>query len=53
MNRTGSRQTIRTTHRTTHRTQRASMNPYYMDDTAFTLSDILRHRAMTVPVDNR
>lgn len=49
MNRTGSRQTIRTT----HRTQRSSMNPYYMDDIAFTLSDILRDRAMDVPADNR
>jgi hypothetical protein len=49
MNRSETRQTIRTT----HRTQRASMNPYYMDDTAFTLSDILRDRAMNVSADNR
>ena len=42
MNRTASRQTVRTT----HRTRRASLNPYYMDDIAFTLADILRDRAI-------
>jgi len=30
----------------THRTRRPSLNPYYMDETAFTLADILRNRAM-------
>ena len=42
MKRTGTRQTVRTT----HRTRRPSLNPYYMDDIAFTLADILRDRAL-------
>ncbi len=49
MNRTASRQT----RRTEHRTQKPSMNPYYMDDTAFTLADIRRDRAMDTSADNR
>ena len=49
MNRTASRQKSHTA----HRTQRPSMNPYYMDDTAFTLADIRRDRAMDTSVDNR
>ncbi len=44
MNRTTTRKTVRTT----HRTRRASLNPYYMDDTAFTLGDILRERASDI-----
>lgn len=42
MNRTGIRQTVRTT----HRSRRPSLNPYYIDDTALTLADILRDRAL-------
>ncbi len=50
MNRTGIRHTVRTT----HRTRRPSLNPYFMDDTAFTLADILRDRALdTWPSVNR
>ena len=29
-----------------HRNPRASLNPYYMDDIAFTLADIRRDRAL-------
>ncbi len=39
---TGTRPTVRTM----HRTRRPSLNPYYMDDTAFTLADILRDRVL-------
>ena len=47
MNRTESRRTVRST----HRTRRPSLSPYYMDDTAFTLADIRRDRALdTSPV---
>ena len=38
MNRTGTRRTVRTT----HHTRRPSLSPYYLDDTAFTLAEILR-----------
>jgi len=31
--------------RTAHRTQKSSLNPYVLDDVAFTLSDIRRARA--------
>ncbi len=31
--------------RTTHRTQKSSLNPYVLDEVAFTLSDIRRARA--------
>jgi hypothetical protein len=37
--------TTRHATRTNHRTQRATLNPYVLDDTAFTPSDILRARA--------
>ena len=47
MNRTATRQTVRTT----HRTRRPSLSPYYMDDTAFTLGDILRNRALDASPD--
>ena len=47
MNRTGTYRTVRTT----HRTRRPSLSPYYMDDTAFTLADILRDRALVASVD--
>ena len=33
------------TARTAHRTQKSSLNPYVLDDVAFTLSDIRRARA--------
>ncbi len=47
MNRTASRQTVPST----HRTRRPSLSPYYMDETAFTLADIRRDRALgTSPV---
>ena len=49
MNPTASRQTSRTA----YHTQRPSMNPYYMDDTAFTLADIRRDRAMDTSADAR
>jgi hypothetical protein len=42
MNRTRSRRTAPSG----HRTRRASLSPYYMDDTAFTLGDILRDRPL-------
>ncbi len=35
--------------RTTYRTQKSSVNPYYVDDTAFTLADILRARVSDAP----
>ena len=47
MNRTGTRRTVRTT----HRTRRPSLSPYCMDDTAFTLAEILRDRALDVSAD--
>jgi hypothetical protein len=47
MNRTGIRRTVRTT----HRSGRPSLSPYYMDDTAFTLADILRDRAFDASPD--
>ena len=42
MNRTRSRRVVPST----HRTRRPSLSPYYMDETAFTLADILRGRAL-------
>ena len=35
--------------RTAHRTQKPSLDPYVLDDVAFTLSDILRARAQSDP----
>ena len=35
--------------RTAHRTQKPSLDPYVLDDVAFTLSDILRARAQSEP----
>ena len=47
MNRTESRGTVPSA----HRTRRHSLSPYYMDETAFTLADIRRVRALdTSPV---
>jgi hypothetical protein len=47
MNRTRSRRTAPSG----HRTRRPSLSPYYIDDTAFTLGDILRDRVLdTSPV---
>ena len=49
MNRTGSRRVVPST----HRTRRPSLSPYYMDETAFTLADIRRDRALdTSPAKN-
>ncbi len=47
MNRTGTRRTVRTT----HRTRQSSLNPYFMEDTAFTLADIQRYRALDTSAD--
>ena len=41
MSRTESRRTA-----PTYRTRRPSLSPYYVDETAFTLADILRDRAL-------
>jgi len=41
--------TTRPTTRTTHRTQKSSLNPYVLDDVAFTLSDIRWARAEGEP----
>jgi hypothetical protein len=41
--------TTRRATRTTHRTQKPSLDPYVLDDVAFTLSDILRARAQSEP----
>lgn len=41
--------TTRRATRTTHRTQKPSLDPYVLDDVAFTLSDILRARAESDP----
>jgi hypothetical protein len=47
MNRTEPRQIVHST----LRTRRPSLSPYYMDETAFTLADIVRTRALdTSPV---
>ena len=35
--------------RTAHRTQKPSLDPYVLDDVAFTLSDILRARGQSEP----
>jgi len=35
--------------RTTHRSQKPSVDPYVLDDVAFTLSDIRRARAESEP----
>lgn len=35
------------------RTQRASLNPYFMDDTAFTRADIIRDRTLDAAVSPR
>jgi hypothetical protein len=49
MTSTGTHHTVRTT----HRTRRTSLSPYYTDDTAFTLADIRRNRALdTAPVEH-
>jgi len=42
MNRTRGRRAVPST----QRTRRPSLSPYYMDETAFTLADILRNRAL-------
>lgn len=42
MNRIESRRNVPNT----HRTRRPSLSPYYMDETAFTLADIRRIRAL-------
>jgi len=39
--------------RTAHRTQKSSLNPYVLDDVAFTLSDIRRAREQTGLADAR
>jgi hypothetical protein len=49
MTRTESRRIARSTHRAT----RPSLNPYFMDDTAFTRADILRDRATNAPAQDR
>ena len=41
--------TTRRATRTTHRTQKPSLDPYVLDDVAFTLSDILRAREQSEP----
>ena len=45
MNRTPSRRAVPSS----HRTRRSSLSPYYMDETAFTLADIRRVRALDTP----
>ena len=41
--------TTRRAARATHRTQKSSLDPYVLDDVAFTLSDIRRARAEGEP----
>ena len=42
--------TNRQTARTAHRTQKPSLNPYVLDEVAFTLSDIRRARESDVSI---
>ncbi len=42
--------TTSTTRRTTRRTPRPGLDPYFIDEVAFTLSDIRRARAESTPV---
>lgn len=49
MDRTGTRRTVRTA----RRTRRPALSPYSMEDVAFMLADIVRHRAAgTSPVEH-